>query len=361
MRVAIVGGGYAGFSLARALDRHADVTLIEAREAFFHNVAAMRAVVQPDLAPRIVIAYDRLLVHGRVLRARAARVSARQVELADGTAVAADVVVVATGSGYAAPFKPQAESAASMLEALDDLRRQLRQSAGVVIVGAGAVGVELAGEIRAAMPALPVSLISSTPVLFPRYPQTLHAALVGRLATAGVALHLGDAVEDLPQTSAPFKGEVRLRGGTALQGLIIPAVGARVTTGPAHALPGATRHANGQLAVDAWLRPSSLPNVFGIGDLIDTGEGMTIVALSRQVAWAARTLRAMARGRALESLPGYKPWPLPPILLPLGPKRGASVLPLSRAGTVVGDWLTSRLKGGTLFVSRYRREFGRRD
>ena len=36
MKVAIIGGGYAGFNLAHLLDPHVDVTLIEAREAFVH-------------------------------------------------------------------------------------------------------------------------------------------------------------------------------------------------------------------------------------------------------------------------------------------------------------------------------------
>ena len=37
--VAVIGGGYAGYSTARELDDFADVTLIEPRDAFVHNVA----------------------------------------------------------------------------------------------------------------------------------------------------------------------------------------------------------------------------------------------------------------------------------------------------------------------------------
>ena len=38
-RVVIVGGGYAGTLLARALDPIAEVVLIEPKAAFVHNVA----------------------------------------------------------------------------------------------------------------------------------------------------------------------------------------------------------------------------------------------------------------------------------------------------------------------------------
>jgi len=83
--------------------------------------------------------------------------------------------------------------------------------------------------------------------------------------------------------------------------------------------PGIDRKPNGQLGIDPWLRPSSLPNVFAIGDLVATGEGMTVVSASRHAPWLAKTIRKLAQGRALESLPSYKPWRVPPILVPLAP------------------------------------------
>jgi len=46
-RIVIVGGGYAGTQLARALDAFAEVVLVEPKEAFVHNVAVIRAVVDP--------------------------------------------------------------------------------------------------------------------------------------------------------------------------------------------------------------------------------------------------------------------------------------------------------------------------
>jgi apoptosis-inducing factor 2 len=79
MKVATVGGGYAGFNLARLLDAHTDVTLIEAREAFVHNVAAIRATVEPDLLDRIVIPYDRLLKRGRIVQGRAAAIKGKHL------------------------------------------------------------------------------------------------------------------------------------------------------------------------------------------------------------------------------------------------------------------------------------------
>ena len=359
MKVAIVGGGYAGFNLARLLDEHVDVTLIEAREAFVHNVAAIRATVAPDLLDGIVIPYDRLLKRGRVVRGRAGSIDGNGVTLVDGSMIEADAIVLATGSHYAAPFKPQGDSAADFKARMAEIAAQIAAAGQVVIVGAGAVGVELAGEIKAVHPAKAVALVSDQPRLFPMYPEKLHFKLVERLSALGVALHLGQAASGLARTDAPHEGEIALPDGTTLAGLIIPAIGSRLADSPAHALPDLDRKANGQLGVDAWLRPSSLSNVFAIGDLAATGEGMTVVSTTRQTPWLAGLLRKLVDGRVVESLPAYKPWKVAPILLPLGPKMGASVLPLGADGWVTGDWLTSAIKGKSLFIPRYHKEFGR--
>ena len=74
--VAVIGGGYGGTHAAKALDEFADVTLVEPRDAFVHNVAALRALVEPDWLPRIFLPYDQLLANGRVVRDRAVDVDA---------------------------------------------------------------------------------------------------------------------------------------------------------------------------------------------------------------------------------------------------------------------------------------------
>ena len=235
---------------------------------------------------------------------------------------------------------------------------QITAADQIVIVGAGAVGVELAGEVKSVHPHKSVALVSDQPRLFPMYPDKLHTKLVERLSALGVTLHLGQAASGLYQTEAPYQGTVTLADGTALSGLIVPAIGTKIAESPAHALQGIDRKPNGQLGVDPWLRPSSLPSVFAIGDIAATGEGMTVISTTRQTPWLAKTLRKLAKGARLESLPAYAPWKVPPILLPLGPQKGASVLPLG-SGLVVGDGLTAAIKGKHLFIPRYQKEFGR--
>src|SRR5580700_8258871 len=96
--VAVVGGGYAGINAAKLLDDVADVTLIEPKDAFEHNVAALRALADPSWLSRILLPYHRLLTHGQVIKDRAVKVETGRVTLGSGETVEADYIVLATGS-----------------------------------------------------------------------------------------------------------------------------------------------------------------------------------------------------------------------------------------------------------------------
>ena len=103
--VVVVGGGYGGVNVAKALDDTTGVVLVEPRDAFMHNIAALRALVDPSWLPRIFLPYDGLLKNGRIVRDRAVVVDPHRVVTASGEEIAADYVVLATGSRYPFPAK----------------------------------------------------------------------------------------------------------------------------------------------------------------------------------------------------------------------------------------------------------------
>jgi NADH dehydrogenase FAD-containing subunit len=364
-RVLIVGGGYAGTMVARALDGIAEVRLIEPRDRFVHNVAAIRAVVEPALLDRLIIPYDRLLRRGSVVQGRAAEIGEGRVTLADGATIEGDVVIAATGSTYARPFKPASASAADFAEDSRVALDALSAARSVAIVGGGAVGVELAGEITAAWPDKAVTLLASSPSLLPGYSARLSAALAAQLEAKGVVLRLGARVEGLETTGRPFAGMLTVGADTLQADLVFPAIGARPVAPPivggklaALGSPGPRFAPSGRIEVDPWLRPAQMNRVFALGDAAETGDFMTIVAITRQAPWLVKTLKAVMDGRAVENLAPYAPWPAPAILVPLGPRDGASLLPVTRRGLTVGRRTTATLKGRDLFIPRYRKEFG---
>lgn len=360
-RVVIVGGGYAGTALAHALDAVADVVLVEPRDRFVHNVAAIRAVVQPELFEQIAIPYDRLLKRGRVVRGRAVSVTGKSVTLADGRQLDADIVVVATGSHYANPFKPRSDDTETMRTALIETHKMMSDAKSIAIVGAGAVGTELAGEIATAMQGKRIALLSATPTLFPFHANKLGSSLAGQLRRIGVTLHAGVTATSLTSTETPHAGALLLSTGERLTAdVIFPAIGAKPEATVLQSTQGVTFGKLGRANVDGWLRPSAEnPTLFAIGDAAATGDGMTVVGVRRQQPWLTKAIKAVLTGTEIQSLAKYTPWPVAPILIPLGPRDGASVLPLTKSGLVAGPFLTAAIKGKRLFIPQTRKELGR--
>ncbi len=358
-RIVIVGGGYAGTMLARALDPVAEVLLIEPKEAFVHNVAAIRSVVDPSWLDRLILPYDRLLKRGRVLRDRVVAIQGSGVRLATSGTLEGDILVIATGSTYAQPFKASSDSISDFRAALLEAHTRLKMARSVAIVGAGAVGVELAGEIAVGMPGKRIDLVSSTATLFPNFAPALGRRLLAELSALKVSVHLGATAEGLRKVAGPTSGPLAVVGQPPIVAdLIFPATGARPDNTLLKAMPGIGFDQLGRVIVDGWLRPAGARNVFALGDVAATGDLMTIVAITRQAPWLAKAIKDVIAGQSLETLPRYSPWTAPPILVPLGPKRGASVLPLTKHGLTVGGFVTSQIKGKSLFIPRYRKEFG---
>ena len=356
-KLVIVGGGYLGAELAKALENDLDVTLIEQRRAFVHAPAMIRAIVDPSLLDRAVMPYEKLLSKGKVLHAKVTSVDESGVTLMDGTRVDADYIVVATGSTNGAAFKPAGDSISDFHGVVTGLHAKLAAAKSVVIVGAGTVGSEMAGEISYGMPEKQVTLISSEASLFPQMPPKFGAALAPKLKSAGVDVKFGVRVKNLKSLTDPYAGTLSLSdGSTLIADLVIPAIGSRVVSEVLDGLPNIDKEKSGRVKVDDYLRPSALSNVFAAGDVASGGDAMTIVAVGRQVPWLAKMFKALAEGKKLEEVKPYTPWKdgKAPLFLPLGPKKGNSFLVI---GTF-GDCVTSVIKGKDLFISKYRKLFG---
>nr|WP_136659521.1 FAD-dependent oxidoreductase [Nitratireductor sp. XY-223] len=355
-RIAIVGGGFAGAELAKSLEEKADVTLIEQNTHFVHTPAMVRATVDPSLLDRALIPYEKLLKKGRIVHGRAQSVDATGVTMDDGEQIEADYTVIATGSAYAAPFKAKDGEIDGLRAANAQINRKLRNAKTIAIVGAGAVGTELAGEIKHAMPDKKVTLISADKTLFPGFPDKLGNQLGSKLRAAGVDVILGAMAENLKSLTEPYAGSLTLDNGQHVDAdLIFPVVGSRARPELLESLPGAKKSSSNRIKVDQWMRPSDLPNVFAVGDVADNGDPMTVVAINRQEPWLSKTLLALAKGAKVENQRPYTAANKSMILIPLGPNIGNSFL----AVATVGNFLTRLFKGKDLFLTKYNNSFGR--
>ena len=104
-RVAVIGGGYGGVTVAKGLDPLADVILIEQKDQFVHHAAALRAAVDTVWEHAIFMPYTNLLSRGQVVRGTVSAVHGTTVHVFGHDPIEADYVVFATGSTYPFPAK----------------------------------------------------------------------------------------------------------------------------------------------------------------------------------------------------------------------------------------------------------------
>lgn len=359
-KLLIVGGGYLGAELAKSLQNDLDVTLIDQRDAFVHVPAMIRAIVTPALLDKTLLPYNGLLSKGKFVKAKVTHIEEHSVTLEDGTQLSADYIVIATGSTNGIAFKPAGDSIDEFRNTVNETHAKLAAAKSIAIVGAGAVGTEMAGEIAHAMPDKKITLVSSETSLFPPMPDKFGHSLAKKLNEFGVEIKWGCKVENLESKTQPYSGSLFLSDGTSIEAdLIIPAIGSKAASHLADSLPNVSKASNGRVNVDDYLRPSSFTNVFAAGDVADSKDAMTIVAISRQLPWLTKMFKALASDKdlpidkVLNKTKPYSPWKKAPLLLPLGPEKGNSYLVI---GTF-GNWVTSKMKGKDLFISKYRKLF----
>ena len=130
-------------------------------------------------------------------------IGAYGVVLASGEAIAADYVVLATGSTYPFPAKTDAHAASDAIDNYRAAYNELVRADRVLLIGAGLVGIELAGEIVAKWPDKHVTLLDvADDVLGVRFRADLRAELRKQLLDLGVELVLGEGLSELPSTVA---------------------------------------------------------------------------------------------------------------------------------------------------------------
>ncbi|RKR90755.1 NADH dehydrogenase FAD-containing subunit [Micromonospora pisi] len=347
-KVAVIGGGFGGVRVAKGLDDIADVTLVDPSDAFLHNVASWRALVEPEWVDRIFLPYDRLLRHGRFVHDRAVAVDGRQVTLAGGERLEPDYLVLATGSSYPFPAKSDEARGATARARFRAAHQELRDARRVLVVGAGPSGLELAGEIKSFFPEKQVTVVDAGPDILPGpYEQALRDELRGQLDKLGVELRLGSPLRDLPSvtpaTTAPVS--VTTIGGEELDADIwYRCFGTGLQTDYLRGTLADTRDEQGYLRVDDQLRVVGQERIFALGDIADADTNLAGRAM-QQADLLAANLRAEITGEG--EITSYRRGPTVAVI-PLGPDGGAGQLPWIEG--IAGPEAVSEIKGRSMLV-----------
>jgi len=354
--VVVVGGGYGGYAVAKALDETSHVVLVEPKDAFMHNIAALRALVDPSWLPRIFLPYGGLLTNGRVVRDRAVMVDPHRVVTSSGEEISADYVVLATGSRYPFPAKTDLVDTHHAQEQIRRAHRALAQADRVLLVGAGPVGIELAGEIRHVWPQKSIVLLDvADEILGGPYKPELKAELRRQLIEARVELILGSPLRQAPPTQPGEPGTftVTTEAGTdVIADIWFRCYGVVPNSDYLGDALLPARRADGFIEVGPTLQVAGQTTVFALGD-ISTADSKMAGFAGREAIIVANNVNALAQGRS--DLAHYKSRGVT-IAVPFGPNGGAGQFP--EEDGIAGRETIAERKGREMGVERLRERFG---
>ncbi|MEV4685160.1 NAD(P)/FAD-dependent oxidoreductase [Streptomyces kurssanovii] len=265
--IVVIGGGTAGARLARQLGAGARVTVLGEETHAPYNRVLLAEVLAGRYGPE-VIALPEVPVR-RGVRATSVDRDRRLVHCADGTSVAYDRLVLATGSNPVLPplrgLGPGLPDGVHPFRTLDDcaaLSAAVRPGTRAVVVGGGLLGVSAARAL--ATRGAKVVLAQQGEHLMERQLDTSASALLrAHLELLGVEVHTECRVRGLRTTADGAVGAVVLADGFALDAeIVVLACGVRPRVGLA---VDAGLEVRRGIVVDDELRTSD-PYIHAIGD-----------------------------------------------------------------------------------------------
>ncbi|HET9579559.1 MAG TPA: NAD(P)/FAD-dependent oxidoreductase [Usitatibacter sp.] len=327
-RIVILGCGFGGLWAAQALRKaEADVTVIDANNYHLFTPllyqVATAGLSSPDIAAPIrhILARQKntTVLLGKVTGIDAAR---RMVMLDDGSDVGYDFLIVATGATHSyfghddwAPYAPGLKTLEDALEirsrillAFERAERETdpaRRSAWLtfVVVGGGATGVELAGQVveiarhtlrgefrRYDPRNARVVLVEGGDRVLPAYPTDLSGKALAQLERLGVTVWVGKSVTGVDANGVAM-GEERLNAKTVLWA-------AGVASSPLGRCLDAPRDRAGRVLVAPDLSVPGHAEIFVVGDLAAVEGVPGIAPAAKQMgAHAARNILRRLAGK----------------------------------------------------------------
>src|SRR3989344_3234719 len=168
-KLIILGGGFAGAKIAKALENIYDVILIDSKDYFEFTPGILRSIVNHQHLKKIQIPHNKYLKKARVITDKVKEITKKEIILSKkNQKIRFDYLVITLGSSYSPPIKEKDLVIVTRINHLRDYYKQLEKSQKIVIIGGGIVGIELAGEIITKYPNKEITIIHKNNKLMER-------------------------------------------------------------------------------------------------------------------------------------------------------------------------------------------------
>lgn len=205
--IVVIGGSFSGlylaFRLSESVPSGYKVILIEQNSHFNYTFNFPRYSVVKGREQNAFVPYAGLfgkMPEGvfKQVRGRAVDIKIDDgnrngvVELDNGDKVEFEYLAIATGVTQSPPAKLLSTEKKGACEELRVLQERIREAESIAVVGAGAVGVQLAADIVTFSPGKKVTVVHSRDRILSSFGERLHDFVMGKLEKIGVEVVLGE-------------------------------------------------------------------------------------------------------------------------------------------------------------------------
>lgn len=314
-RVVIIGGGFAGSSLAKKLEHTFSTTLIDTKDYFEFTPGILRTIVEPAHALTVQVLHKKYLKKTKLIIGEVREVTTAQV-VVDKKKLNYNYLIICSGSRYALPIKEQNVVLATRAEHLRSNYELLRAAKKILIAGGGLVGVELAAEICTHYKDKEITLVHARDRLIERNPELASKIAHRFLTSNGVTIIYSEKV------LAGQKKTYHTSTGRELNAdLVFMCTGIIPNSEfmAEHFKP--TLNEKWYIIVNTFLQLYNNPRIFAVGDVNNLPVEKTAQNAELQAEIVAKNILALERN---ESLTEYKTKPTP-LILSLGKWKGVFI------------------------------------
>ncbi|KAJ5909231.1 hypothetical protein N7495_001913 [Penicillium taxi] len=321
--IIVVGGSFVGRAtaqeLAAIIPKTHRVLLTEPHSHFHHLFTFPRFAIVPGNEHKAFVPYSNIFAgvpnsasHG-VIQARVTSVQPHHIELDqewnDSKEVSYDFVVFATGTTLSKPAGMEKDDKLSSVEYLQGHQADVKRARSIIIVGGGAVGVQMATDLKEYYPDKEVTVVQSRPRVMPTFHPKLHEIITKRFDELGIKL-ITDARVKVPEGGFPNNGtefDVQLTNGTTESTeFVILATGQTPNNKLVANLKSSSPDAptilnpeNGYIRIRPTMQllDEKFSNLFAVGDIADTGAQKAARPGVAQASVVAKNIRALIDGK----------------------------------------------------------------
>ncbi len=265
-RLVILGGGFAGAKIAKALENNFETTLIDSKDFFEYTPGILRSIVYPKHLKKIQVLHRHYLHKSKILNEYVIYVNNKSVKT-NKSNLKFDYLVIALGSSYNLPIKEKNVIMITRGNHLRDYYDLLCKSKEITIIGGGIVGVELAAEISDFYKDKEITIIHNKEKLMERNSNKMINYAENYLKKKGIKIIYNE-------TAINYKGNIiKTNKGTKIKSdITFICTGIKPNSQPLEKYFKNTLNEKKQIIVNDYLQVKSFKNIFVAGDITDIKE-----------------------------------------------------------------------------------------